>query len=66
MQNNNTRILLMIKDRLEKGAKKYHTDVPLDGDHGRDNLKEAIEEALDLSVYLSAVLLSLHRRDNGK
>ena len=52
---NNDQILQMIKDRLDIGAKKYGEQVPIDGT--RDNLKESIEELLDLCVYLSSVAL---------
>lgn len=57
-ENNNMRILYQIQERLNNGAKQYGEFVPLDG--SRDNLKEALEEALDLAVYLSAVVLELH------
>lgn len=67
---NNQRILELISKRLDIGAKKYGNQVPVDG--SRDNLKESIEELLDLCVYLSAVALELHeqyknekRGDNG-
>ena len=42
------------------GASKYGEQVPIDG--SRDNLKESIEELLDLCVYLSAVALELHEK----
>jgi len=57
---NNDKILKLIKQRLEDGAKKYGEQVPIDG--SRDNLKESIEELLDLCVYLSAVALELHEK----
>ncbi|MAL44062.1 MAG: hypothetical protein CME98_08635 [Hyphomonas sp.] len=57
---NNQRILELISKRLEVGAKKYGNQVPVDG--SRDNLKESIEELLDLCVYLSAVALELHEQ----
>lgn len=57
---NNQKILKLIKQRLEDGAKKYGEQVPIDG--SRDNLKESIEELLDLCVYLSAVALELHEK----
>ena len=56
---NNDQILSMIKERLDIGAKKYGEQVPIDGTC--DNLKESIEELLDLCVYLSAVALELHK-----
>jgi len=57
---NNDKILKLIKQRLEDGAKKNGEQVPIDG--SRDNLKESIEELLDLCVYLSAVALELHEK----
>ena len=59
--NNNKKILDLIQKRLKIGAVKYGEQVPIDG--SRDNLIESIEEALDLSVYLAAVLLELKRRE---
>jgi len=57
---NNDKILHLIKKRLKNGASKYGEQVPIDG--SRDNLKESIEELLDLCVYLSAVALELHEK----
>ena len=57
---NNDKILNLIKERLDKGAKKYGEQVPING--SRDNLKESIEEMLDLCVYLAAVSLELHEK----
>ena len=57
---NNQRILELISERLDIGAKKYGNQVPVDG--SRDNLKESIEELLDLCVYLSAVAIELHEQ----
>ena len=57
---NNDKILCMLKQRLDVGAVKYGEQVPIDG--SRDNLKESIEELLDLSKYLTAVALELHEK----
>ena len=57
---NNQRILELISERLDIGAKKYGNQVPVDS--SRDNLKESIEELLDLCVYLSAVAIELHEQ----
>ena len=58
---NNDLILELIKKRLEVGAEQYHQNVPImpKDDITRDNFYEAVEEALDLSVYLSAYMLRL-------
>ena len=50
------------EERLKIGAKKYEKTVPIDG--SRNNMKEAVEEALDLSVYLAAVSLQLNNKEN--
>ena len=60
---NNQKILNLIKQRLDKGAKKYGEQVPIHSKK-RDNLKESIEEALDMIVYLSAFLIKIYETIN--
>jgi len=57
--NNNKRVLSLIKKRLNLGQEKYGQSIPLAGEGGRDNLKEALEEIFDLVVYLAATLIEL-------
>lgn len=57
--NSNERVLKLIKERLELGQQKYKQDIPLKGEGGRDNLKESLEEILDLIVYIAATILEL-------
>ena len=61
LETNNDLILNLIKERLKLGALEYHQDVPIlpSDDITRDNFYEAVQEALDLSVYLSAYMLRL-------
>ena len=59
-KTNNDKILSLLKEKINEGAIKYGEQVPIDG--SRDNLKESIEELLDLCVYLSAVALELHEK----
>ena len=61
LEQNNDLILDLIKERLRVGAETYHQNVPImpRDDITRDNFYEAVEEALDLSVYLSAYMLRL-------
>ena len=56
LEQNNDLILELIKKRLKVGAEQYHQNVPImpKDDITRDNFYEAVEEALDLSVYLAA------------
>ena len=58
---NNELILELIQKRLDLGATKYLQQVPVmpEDDFTRDNFYEAIEESLDLCVYLTAFLLRL-------
>ncbi len=63
----NDKVLALIRQRLELGQKRYGGDIPVKGEGGRDNLKESIEEAIDLSTYLSATLIELkEKRDEPK
>lgn len=48
----------MLVERLDSGRKLYG---PWEVDDQRDNLAEALEEALDLSNYLAAELVRLRR-----
>ena len=61
LEQNNDLILDLIKERLRVGAERYHQNVPIMPSHDirRDNFYEAVEEALDLSVYLAAYMLRL-------
>lgn len=56
----NDDILELVKERMEKGRKEYGHGL-IRGD--RDWTKEALEEALDMSIYLSAKLCEI--KDNG-
>jgi len=53
----NKMILALIEHRLAVGAKEYKAEVPLDG--SRDHKMDALEEALDLAVYIAAELLEM-------
>ena len=58
---NNDLIIELIQERLKLGAQRYHQNVPIlpKDDITRDNFYEAVEEALDLCVYLTAFMLRL-------
>jgi len=74
LEQNNELILQLVQERLNLGAHKYMQQVPVmpEDDITRDNFYEAIEEALDLCVYLTAFLLRLMKEkerlevDKGK
>ena len=58
---NNESIINLIQARLDFGASKYLQNVPVmpEDDITRDMFYEAIEEVLDLSIYLGAFMLRL-------
>ena len=68
LEQNNDLIIELIKKRLEVGAKEYHQNVPImpKDEITRDNFYEAVQEALDLSVYLSAYMLRLMEEKERK
>jgi hypothetical protein len=57
LKKNEEAVISLIYNRLELGRQRYGGDIPINGEKRRDNLKEAIEEAADLSVYLTSLLL---------
>ena len=51
----------MVEQRLLVGERKYgHENIVNDG---RDFIKEALEESLDLAVYVSAKLIEIEKRE---
>lgn len=58
-KDSNAQVIDLIKGRLDLGQEKYGQSIPIRGEGGRDNLKESLEEVLDLAVYLGATLLEL-------
>mgnify|MGYP003140222211 CR=1 FL=1 len=53
----NKKIIKLIEERIEKGKRKYADEI--DPHDGREWIQEAIEEALDLSVYLATELIRI-------
>lgn len=53
----NKHIVTLIKSRMEKGKKQYGHGLLQDS--GYDWVQEALEEALDLSIYISAKLVEV-------
>ena len=56
----NIEILDLIEERLVIGERKYGNENVIDD--GRDFLQEALEEALDCSVYLAAKLIEIKNK----
>jgi hypothetical protein len=57
MADCNEEIITLIRQRMDKGRKEYGHGLVQNS--GYDWIKEALEEALDLSVYLSAKLIEI-------
>ena len=56
----NIKILDLIEERLVIGERKYGNENVIDD--GRDFIQEALEEALDCSVYLAAKLIEIKNK----
>lgn len=55
----NEEIKVLIAERMEKGRKAYGHGLMQNS--GYDWVQEALEEALDLSIYVSAKLIEIRR-----
>jgi hypothetical protein len=55
-KSNNASVMALIRKRLNQGNRKFGREMPIDGTY---RLQDALEEALDLSIYLSAKILEL-------
>ena len=60
----NDKVLELIAERLKVGQIRYNCNKPRTAEQGRDNLKESLEEALDLAVYLAAEIISILDKRN--
>ena len=57
----NKKILRLVEERLLVGEKKYgNENVTNDG---RDFIQEALEESLDLAVYVAAKLIEIKQKE---
>tara|TARA_R100000808_G_C2108713_1_gene123477 strand:- start:57 stop:434 length:378 start_codon:yes stop_codon:yes gene_type:complete len=57
----NNKILKLIEERLLVGEKKYGNENVIS--NGRDFVQEALEESLDLAVYISAKLIEIKEKE---
>lgn len=64
MSDCNSEIMTMIEARLAKGRKEYGHGLVQNS--GYDWVKEALEEALDMSIYLSAKLIEIQNKSAQK
>ena len=59
----NEKIIELVRERLEIGAKKYGHENVVSGD--RDFIKEALEEVLDCMVYASCKLIEIKENNEN-
>ena len=59
-KGSNDKVIALIRKRLDEGNRKFGREMPLDGTY---RLQDALEEALDLSIYLSAKILELRAEE---
>ena len=57
----NKKILNLVKERLLVGERNYGNENIIND--GRDFIKEALEESLDLAVYVSARLIEINQKE---
>ena len=57
----NDKIIKLVRERLEIGAKKYGHENVVSND--RDFIKEALEEVLDCMVYASCKLIEIKEKE---
>ena len=62
MSELNPEILRLIESRMAKGRKQYGHGLLQDS--GYDWVQEALEEALDLSIYVAAKLVEIQRKND--
>ena len=60
----NNQIIKLIKQRLTKGEERYGKENIVSD--GRDFVQEALEEALDCSVYLAGQLIEIQAKLKDK
>ena len=57
-KGNNSQLIHLLSKRMEIGNMTFGKQMPLDGTY---SLKDALEEALDLSIYVAGVVLETHK-----
>jgi hypothetical protein len=62
MSELNPEILRLIESRMAKGRKQYGHGLLRDS--GLDWVQEALEEALDLSIYVAAKLVEIQQKND--
>ena len=57
-KGNNSQLIHLLSKRMEIGNMTFGKQMPLDGTY---SLKDALEEALDLSIYVGGVVLETYK-----
>ena len=63
-KGNNQKLLNKLSNRMDIGIVKFGQEMPIDGTY---NIEDALEEALDLSIYLASQLMHIRqqKKNNG-
>ena len=60
IEGNNKKVMDYISRRLDIGNVKFGKEMPLDGTY---NLEDVLEEAVDMAIYLTALILYMKDKD---
>ena len=63
-KGNNQKLLNKLSNRMDIGIVKFGQEMPIDGTY---TIEDALEEALDLSIYLASQLMHIQqqKKNNG-
>ena len=62
IKGNNTKVMDYISRRLDIGNVKFGKEMPLDG---TNNLEDVLEEAVDMAIYLTALILYMKDKNDA-
>ena len=60
IKGNNKKVMDYVSRRLDMGNVKFGKEMPLDGTY---DLKDVLEEAVDMALYLTALILYMKDND---
>ena len=60
----NKKVIELIEERIDKGKRKYKSEI--DPHDGREWVQEALEEALDMTVYLAIEMIRIKEGNKYK
>ena len=62
IKGNNTKVMDYISRRLDIGNVKFGKEMPLDGTY---DLEDVLEEAVDMAIYLTALILYMKDKNDA-